>query len=146
MGKTLALPSSARRLQTSGWVRQVHVIGTESPAQCREGDLQSEGGKSRKAAQRRELWHWGFKKVGREEESGEGTEGLGAAGARAPRLVLSFSLQLSLPPALLVPILAHLLLPFCASLSTWAGVATTGSGNQVWQQSTGKTWGRARRS
>lgn len=71
---------------------------------------------------------------------------MGAAEARAPRPALSLLLQLSPPLALLVPVLPHLPLPFCASLSTWASVATTGSGNQVCQRSTGKTWGRAQRS
>lgn len=36
----------------------------------------------------------------------------------APRLAFSLPLQLSPPPALLVPVLPHLLLSFCASLST----------------------------
>lgn len=84
MGRTLALPGGARWLQTSGWIRQVHGIAAEAPAQCREGALGPEAGKSRKAAQRRWLWHWGFRKVGQEEESGEGTQSVGAARARPP--------------------------------------------------------------
>lgn len=52
----------------------------------------------------------------------------GLLGDGPPRLVLSSPL-LSLPPGLLVPVFPHLLLPFCASLSTWAGVVTTGSGS-----------------
>lgn len=42
MGETLALPRSAGWLQTSGWTKQVRLIGTESSAEREPFSLKAE--------------------------------------------------------------------------------------------------------
>lgn len=137
LGETPAPPRRAEYLQTSGLIRQVCSNWRGSPSAVPWEPFQLNVDNSGRLLRGGRSGIGASRKLGRRNGLGR-AHGFGGCWASPPHPTAA-------EPAPLVPVLTHILLP-SASLSTWAGVATTGFGNQVWQQSTGTTWGRAQRS
>lgn len=136
MGKTLALPGMAGHLQTSGWIRQVRrpqhraqrepfSLNVENPGRLLRG-----GGSGVEAS----------RKLGRGRGLTKAHKVWGPLGRRPQTRLLPTATELaSCPPGSCPSPPPSLLLCITQRLSRRCH-------NRLWQQSAGKTWGRAQRS